>query len=113
MPLGRAVTFYAENAGEPPHSFGVVVGFETMESPVIDPGGAGKLTVPSFETGSYDALCTVPGHDGLGMVTTVVASDDPTADGGAQATSHTASRRRGVPRSDRGHWQRGAEARDR
>ena len=54
-------------------------------------GRAGELTVPSLEAGAYDALCTVPGHDGLGMVATVLASDDPTADGGAQATSHTAS----------------------
>lgn len=91
VPAGRAVTFRAENSGETPHSFGVVLGSETLESPMIDPGGAGELTVPSFETGTYDALCTVPGHDGLGMVATVVASDDPTADGGAEATSHTAS----------------------
>lgn len=91
VPTGRAVTFQAESSGETPHSFGVVVGSETMESPMIDPGGAGELTVPSFEAGTYDALCTVPGHDGLGMVATVIASDAPAADGGAQATPDTAS----------------------
>lgn len=91
VPAGRPVTFQAENSGGAPHSFGVVVGSETLESAVVAPGGVAELAVPSFETGTYDALCTVPGHDELGMVATVVASDDPPADGGTEAPSHAAS----------------------
>ncbi len=83
VPVGRELMFQIENTGAAPHSFAVVVGSRTLASPMIDPGGVGELTVASLESGTYDALCTVPGHDQLGMVATVVTGGEGATSGGA------------------------------
>jgi FtsP/CotA-like multicopper oxidase with cupredoxin domain/uncharacterized cupredoxin-like copper-binding protein len=83
VPSGRQLMFHVENAGDTAHSFGVVVGSTTLETPQIQPGSAGQLTVPALDPGQYEARCTVPGHDQLGMVATVTAS----ASGGASGTT--------------------------
>jgi FtsP/CotA-like multicopper oxidase with cupredoxin domain len=54
---------------------------------MIDAGGAGELTVPALDPGIYPALCTVPGHDQLGMKATVIAG----ADAGDASTVATGS----------------------
>jgi FtsP/CotA-like multicopper oxidase with cupredoxin domain len=76
VPAGTELMFHVENAGETAHSFAVVVGSQTLQSPMIDAGGAGELTVPALDAGTYPALCTVPGHDQLGMKATVIAGGD-------------------------------------
>jgi manganese oxidase len=92
VPTGAQLTFHVENAGETAHSFAVVVGSRTIQSPMIDAGGAGELTVPALDPGTYEALCTVPGHDQLGMKATVVAgasggNDGSTMDVGSSMTA--------------------------
>ena len=96
VPAGSTLAFTVMNHGQSPHTFGVVVGGETYETENIDVDGTTTLEVPALEAGTYDTLCTVPGHDQLGMVGTLTASDGAgggtvAADGGAvsgDASSH-------------------------
>ena len=65
----------------------------TARDPDIDVGGSATLEVPALEAGTYDTLCTVPGHDQLGMVGTLTAADgaasgDGTLAAGASPSSH-------------------------
>ena len=86
VPAGVAVTFNVANDGQSPHTFGVKVGDQTHETPQIDAGSSATLEVPALEAGTYDALCTVPGHDQLGMVGTVTATEGGTAAAATGAT---------------------------
>jgi FtsP/CotA-like multicopper oxidase with cupredoxin domain len=70
------LTFHVANAGQTAHSFALVIGSQTLQSPMIDAGGTGELRVPAIDPGTYQALCTVPGHDQLGMTATVIAAGD-------------------------------------
>ncbi len=93
VPAGSDITVNVMNHGQSPHTFGVVVGADTIETPSIDVGGSATLEVPALEAGTYDTLCTVPGHDQLGMVGTLTAADgaasgDGTAAAGASPSSH-------------------------
>ena len=93
VPAGSALTINVMNHGQSPHTFGVVVGADQLETPTIDVGGSATLEVPALEAGTYDTLCTVPGHDQLGMVGTLTAADgaasgDGTLAAGASPTSH-------------------------
>ena len=81
VPAGAAVTFNVSNEGPSPHTFGVKVGDKTYETPQIDVGRSATLEVPALEAGTYDSLCTIPGHDQLGMVGTVTATEGGTAAG--------------------------------
>jgi hypothetical protein len=62
--------FHVENTGESAHSFAVVVGSQTLQSPMIDAGGAGELTVPALDAGTYRRCARCPGttarHEGDG-----------------------------------------------
>ena len=90
VPAGSDITFTVMNHGQSPHTFGLVVGGETIETPNIDADGSATLEVPALEAGTYDTLCTVPGHDQLGMVGTLTASDGG-SDGTAAAAGDTAT----------------------
>jgi manganese oxidase len=81
VPAGSALTINVMNHGQSPHTFGVVVGADTIETPTIDVGGSATLEVPALEAATYDTLCTVPGHDQLGMVGTLTAADGAAASG--------------------------------
>jgi FtsP/CotA-like multicopper oxidase with cupredoxin domain/plastocyanin len=85
VPSGQELMFHVENTGSAAHTFGVVAGGSTLETSQIQPGNAGSLTVPALDPGSYKALCTVPGHDQLGMVATVTASEG--GSGGTEAAA--------------------------
>jgi manganese oxidase len=94
VPAGSDITFNVMNHGQSPHTFGVVVDGETIETASIDVDGSTTLEVPALAAGTYDTLCTVPGHDQLGMVGTLTATNGAsdgttTASGeGSDATSH-------------------------
>ena len=81
---GAPIAFSITNAGSAPHTFGVTAAGRTYETPTIDAGGTATLDVPSLEAGSYEILCTVPGHDQLGMKGTLTLAG---AAGGGTATS--------------------------
>ena len=88
VPAGSAVVFQVSNAGQAPHTFGIVVGDQTLETPLINAGESGTLEVPALDAGDYDILCTVPGHADLGMTGTVhaiVGSGTGTTPSGAPA----------------------------
>ncbi|MGZ8629488.1 MAG: multicopper oxidase domain-containing protein [Actinomycetota bacterium] len=82
VPAGSDITFNVMNHGQAPHTFGVVVDGQTIETPSIDVDGSASLEVPALAAGTYDTLCTVPGHDQLGMVGTLTATDGTAAAGG-------------------------------
>jgi FtsP/CotA-like multicopper oxidase with cupredoxin domain len=90
---GTDITFTVMNHGPSPHTFGIVVGGETIETANIDADASATLEVPALEAGTYDTLCTVPGHDQLGMVGTLTATDggtdgDTVAAAGDAGASH-------------------------
>ena len=62
VPSGQPLTFSIMNHGQTPHTFGVVVDGQTLESEQIAAEATATLDVPALEAGTYDALCTVPGH---------------------------------------------------
>jgi manganese oxidase len=68
------LTFHVVNEGAVPHTFGVVVDGQAIETALLNGGEMADLEVPALAEGTYEALCTVPGHDTLGMVGTVTAS---------------------------------------
>jgi uncharacterized cupredoxin-like copper-binding protein len=73
-PAGAPLTFAIRNEGATPHTFGVVAGGRTFETATIDAGGDAVLEVTALEAGTYQVLCTVPGHDTLGMTGTLMVS---------------------------------------
>ena len=91
VPSGQPLTFSIMNHGQTPHTFGVTVDGQTLESDQIAAEATGTLDVPALEAGTYDALCTVPGHKDLGMVATVVASEGGGTTVAAGATGATGS----------------------
>ena len=77
VPAGN-VTFNTKNAGSLPHTIAVtaadgaskaqgVTGKVIGDSGNIDGGKSGTLTV-SLQPGTYQVVCTVPGHAQLGMI---------------------------------------------
>jgi manganese oxidase len=72
-PAGAPVTFEVTNEGAIPHDFAIEgVG----ETEMLSSGETGTLEVDGLDAGTYDVLCTVPGHDASGMVATLTVSDD-------------------------------------
>jgi FtsP/CotA-like multicopper oxidase with cupredoxin domain len=91
-PAGVPVTFDVSNDGQSPHTFAVMVGDQTYETPLIDAGASDTLEIPALEAGTYDTMCTVSGHADLGMTGTLTATDGGTAAAGATgATGATGS----------------------
>jgi manganese oxidase len=64
-----------------------VVGTD-LETPMLQPGESATLDISSLEPGSYEIICTVPGHEASGMSGTLEVStgggggDDVAAPGG-------------------------------
>lgn len=95
VPADTPISVAVINHGEAPHTFGVTVDGSTIETAIIDPGGEATLELPALAAGTYEALCTVPGHTDLGMVATVAAGTDgasqpPEAAGTTMPASMTA-----------------------
>jgi uncharacterized cupredoxin-like copper-binding protein len=72
---GSAITFDIANDGQSPHTFAVMAPDQTYETAEIQAGGSTSLEIPALDAGDYEVLCTVPGHDQLGMVATLSVSD--------------------------------------
>ncbi len=69
-----SVTFKVTNKGEIAHDFELCATGGTantchhgISTPVLNPGQSATLTVPIPKAGSYEYLCTVPGHAATGM----------------------------------------------
>jgi FtsP/CotA-like multicopper oxidase with cupredoxin domain len=78
-PADVPLEFSVMNHGPSQHTFGIVVNGSTLETDPIDAGKIVQLDVPALAAGTYQALCTIPGHDALGMKATVTASADAAA----------------------------------
>ncbi len=89
VPSGVPISFNLSNTGATPHTFAVEVGGQSFDSGNIEAGASGSLEVPSLEAGTYNAICSVPGHDKLGMVATVTASADAVPGGTSGASGGT------------------------
>jgi uncharacterized cupredoxin-like copper-binding protein len=74
---GAALSIDVGNHGAAPHTFAIVAGGTTYETDSIAPGGHATLSVPPLDAGTYDVLCTVPGHDTLGMTGTLSIAGAP------------------------------------
>ena len=61
VPSGQPLTFSIMNHGQTPHTFGVMVDGQTLESEPIAAEATGTLDVPALEAGTYDALSPLPG----------------------------------------------------
>ncbi|MBI5666984.1 MAG: cupredoxin domain-containing protein [Chloroflexi bacterium] len=70
------VTFVVDNHGTMPHDFAFKGSGVEQKTPIIQPGETARLTV-ELQPGTYTYLCTIPGHEQLGMkgTFTVTASD--------------------------------------
>jgi plastocyanin len=67
VPAG-SVTFKVKNNGPSPHDIGVKELNKATD--IIDPGKSGELTV-DLKAGTYTVICTIPGHEQLGMHVTL------------------------------------------
>ena len=69
------VTFNVHNYGEDPHDLRVrgPKRFRSPKMPEVEPGGNGSLTVTLPHKGRYALVCTLPGHEKLGMRATIRA----------------------------------------
>jgi manganese oxidase len=85
VPAGTEVSFSVTNDGAAPHDF-VIQG--VGETAVLDAGESERLTVGPLEPGTYTVVCNEPGHEGAGMVGTIVVTEDGAAHG--QEAAHEA-----------------------
>jgi manganese oxidase len=91
-PAGAPLTFAVRNDGAAAHTFGVVAAGQTFETASIGPGSNAVLQVPALEEGTYDVLCTVPGHDSLGMKGTLMLTGGTgTTPPGTASEDHSAT----------------------
>lgn len=70
------ITFTISNGGNLPHDFELcskpsssasATSCTGKKTALISPGASGKLTVSVLKPGTYQYLCTVPGHAAAGM----------------------------------------------
>src|SRR5688572_14238233 len=74
VPVHVPISFSVMNMGQTDHTFALEANGTTYDTGSIDVGATVTLDVPALEGGSYDAICSVSGHEDLGMVATVIAS---------------------------------------
>ena len=63
------ITFVVRNNGHMPHDFAISGNGVDEKTPMLDSGDTARLEV-TLEPGTYDYVCTVPGHAILGMTGT-------------------------------------------
>jgi plastocyanin len=59
-------TFVLRNDGPAPHDFAIRGNGVDQKTPIIQQGKSASLTV-GLKPGPYTYICTIPGHDHLGM----------------------------------------------
>jgi FtsP/CotA-like multicopper oxidase with cupredoxin domain len=89
VPAGSPVRFEVANEGQAPHTFGVVVGDQTIETEQIAPGASDTLDVAALEAGDHEIRCTVPGHADLGMTGMLHAVEGGATGSATGAPSHS------------------------
>ena len=67
-PAGQALSFTVTNDVTAPHTFAVDTENGVEQTPQIQPGDTITLEVPTLTAGNYKTYCTIPGHEGAGMV---------------------------------------------
>jgi plastocyanin len=75
--IGAGGTITVHNGGTTAHDLAVRTTELTTGS--IEPGATATLDVSDLEPGTYELICTIPGHVGSGMTTTLVIGDGATA----------------------------------
>ena len=91
-PAGQDLTFSVTNDGTAPHTFAIDTGGELIETPELQPGETQALEVPALDAGEYQTLCTISGHEGLGMTgTLMVMAEGAVAAGASGAAGATGS----------------------
>jgi len=63
-------TLLVTNAGNVDHDYQIVG--TALATPIIPPGGTAQLSLDGLEPGTYQVICTIPGHESAGMTTTLV-----------------------------------------
>ena len=61
-----AITFVVQNNGSTQHDFAIRGNGVEKKTATIKPGETARLTV-DVEPGNYTYICTIPGHEQLGM----------------------------------------------
>jgi len=61
-----AITFVVQNNGSMQHDFAIRGNGVEQKTPKIKPGETARLTV-DLKPGAYSYVCTIPGHEQLGM----------------------------------------------
>ena len=92
LPVGRPVTIVLENKGQVEHDFQI----EGLGVHIhAKPGETAKQTITPQKAGSYEYLCTLPGHKEAGMKGTLVVGDAqarPAAQTGSPSSQANQSR---------------------
>ncbi|HET9723280.1 MAG TPA: multicopper oxidase domain-containing protein [Actinomycetota bacterium] len=86
-PAGQDLVFQVSNDGTSPHTFAVDTGDGLKETAQLQSGETATLTVPALAAGDYKILCTVPGHEDIGMVGTLAVSEDAPVAAGATGSA--------------------------
>ena len=74
--IGAGGTITVHNGGTTAHDLAVRTTELTTGS--IEPGATATLDVSDLEPGTYELICTIPGHVGSGMTTPLVIGDGAT-----------------------------------
>jgi len=75
-PAYRTLTFEVSNDGQAPHTFAVDTTAGVVGTRQLEPGDTETLQVPALGGGDYKILCTIPGHEELGMVGSLMVSGE-------------------------------------
>jgi plastocyanin len=60
------ITFVVANTGSVPHDFAITVAGQQHKTSLLQSGARESLAI-KLQPGTYDYICSVPGHDMLGM----------------------------------------------
>ena len=89
VPAGQPLEFDVSNQGQSPHTFAVVVDGQQQATGEIAPGSTDTLAIDELGAGTYKALCTIPGHEQLGMTATITAAEGTSTGGTTAAAGDT------------------------
>jgi len=86
IPTGGA-TLHLMNGGQATHNFKVAeLGITSID---ISAGASYDLNIPATPAGTYKVICPQPGHEGAGMVGSLVVSDSASGGGGSAGGTPT------------------------